>query len=255
MTLLELDKYFKDFLHPELYEKDPSRNGIQIENSDPRGKQIKKIAFAVDACEETVLEAAELGADVLFVHHGLFWGDCETITGNFYKRVSGFIKNDIALYAMHIPLDANVPCGNNYGLAKRLGLENIEDFGSWRNMVLGMKGVLPEELTCEQLAEKVLLPGEKPLAILPFGKEKIKTVGIISGGATEDVYQAVEAGLDAYITGEISHQFYHYVKECKINMVSGGHYQTETVGVNLVRQKVQDELGLEAVFIDVPTLL
>lgn len=253
MTLNELDIYFKSFLHPENFVSDPSRNGIQIQNEKPDETQITKIAFAVDACETTALKAAEEGAQLLFVHHGLFWGGCEVISGNFYKRVSAFIKNNLALYACHIPLDANNPYGNNYGLAARIGLKKLESFGAWRGMNIGCRGELEKPLTVEQLAEKVLNPGEKPVCVLPFGKEKIKTVGIISGGAGEDVDQAVAENLDAYITGEIGHEQYHYVRESGINLIAGGHYQTETVGVNLVRQKVIKELGIETVFIDIPT--
>ncbi len=253
MTLKELDVYFRSFLNPELYSCDPSRNGIQIENSDAEGRQIKKIAYAVDACEQTVLEAARLGADLLFVHHGLFWGGCQTITSNFYRRVSAFIKNDIALYAMHIPLDANNPCGNNYGLASRIGLTNLEGFGKWREMLIGVKGELENPITVEELAKKILKPGEKPLAVLNFGKKLVKTVGIVSGGASEDVEQAIDEGLDVFVTGEIEHSVYHLVRESKMNMISGGHYQTETVGVNLVREKVERELGIEGIFIDFPT--
>ena len=105
------------------------------------------------------------------------------------------------------------------------------------------------------MTEKVLAPREKPLAILPFGKKAIRTVGIISGGATEDVEQAIELGLDAYITGEASHELYHYVEECGMNMICGGHYQTETLGVNLVKEKLEKEKGIECVFIDLPTML
>ncbi len=255
MTLKELDRYFRDFLKPEEYAADPSRNGIQIENSDVDGKPIKKIAYAVDACLQTVIEAAKQNADMLFVHHGLFWGGCEPIVGQVYKRISAFIKNDIALYAMHIPLDANNPCGNNYGLGARINLQKIQPFGEWRGMKIGIKGELPEPLTCDELAKKILLPNEKPLAVLPFGKKEIKTVGIISGGAANDVDQAIRDGLDAYVTGEIEHSLYHFIKESGINMIAGGHYQTETVGVNLVRQKVEKELGIEGIFIDFPTNL
>lgn len=253
MTLNELDKWFRSFLKIEDFANDVSKNGIQIENSAPDAKQIKKIAFAVDACEETVQKAAAANADVLFVHHGLFWGGCETITGSFYKRVAPFLKNDIALYGCHIPLDANNPYGNNYGLAARINLKDLQLFGSWRGMEIGVKGILEKPLTVEQLAEKILGTGEKPLFILPFGKKEIKSVGIVSGGAADDVGQAVEEGLDAFVTGEISHELYHYVKESGINMISAGHYQTETVGVNLVKQKVEKELGLETIFIDIPT--
>ena len=87
MTLTEFDTYINSFLRKEDFDKDISLNGIQIQNSEPDSKQIKKVAFAVDACEATAKRAAEQGADVLFVHHGLFWGACQTITGSFYKRI------------------------------------------------------------------------------------------------------------------------------------------------------------------------
>ena len=253
MTLIEFDNFINSFLRKEDFSNDISLNGIQIQNSDPCGKQIKKVAFAVDACEATALEASKQGADVLFVHHGLFWGHCQTITGNFYKRIGAFIKNDLALCAYHIPLDANNPYGNNFGLAARLGLKNCETFGSWRGMILGVKGELESELTVEQIAAKVLRSGKEPRSLLKFGKEKIKTVGIISGGASEDVADAVEQNLDCYITGEFAHEDYHFARENNINVIAGGHYETETVGVSLVMQKVQSELGLECVFIDIPT--
>lgn len=255
MTLVEINNWFNSFLKKEDFPSDISLNGIQIQNSEPESKQIKKIAFAVDACEETAKRAAEAGADLLFVHHGLFWGGCQTITGSFYKRISTFIKNDLALCAYHIPLDANNPYGNNWGLAARLGLRNCESFGTWRGMVLGVKGELSEELTINELAERVLRKGVTPRSVLSLGKEKIKTVGIISGGASDDVADAIEQGLDCYITGEFAHEDYHLAREMGINVIGGGHYETETVGVSLVMEKVEKELGIECIFVDVPTNL
>lgn len=255
MTLVEINNWFNTFLKKEDFPSDISLNGIQIQNSEPESKQIKKIAFAVDACEETAKKAAEAGAHLLFVHHGLFWGGCQTITGSFYKRISTFIKNDLALCAYHIPLDANNPYGNNWGLAARLGLINCESFGTWRGMVLGVKGELSEELTINELAERVLRKGVTPRSVLSLGKEKIKTVGIISGGASDDVADAIEQGLDCYITGEFAHEDYHLAREMGINVIGGGHYETETVGVSLVMEKVEKELGIECIFVDVPTNL
>jgi len=255
MTLNQLDQYFNSILHKENFTSDISLNGIQIQNSAPDSKQIKKVAFAVDACELTAKEAAAKGADVLFVHHGLFWGHCQTITGSFYKRVSSFINNDLALIGYHVPLDANNLYGNNYGLANRLGLKNLTDFGSWRGMTLGVKGELASPLTIQQLADKILRPGCEPPVILPFGKKEIRTIGIISGGGSEDVESAVSEGLDAFITGEFAHEQYHYAKEMEINVIGGGHYETETLGVNLIMEKLLQDFGsgpdkLEAFFID-----
>lgn len=253
MTLTELDKYFNNFLCKENYPSDPSLNGIQIQNSNPDSKEIKKIAFAVDACEATAKLAAEQGADVLVVHHGLFWGGCETITGSFYKRISAFIKNDLALIAYHIPLDANNPYGNNYGIARAIGLEKLEDFGFWRSMCLGVKGCFKNSVDAEKLGKIVEEKLGTKVHVLPLGKKDIKTVGIISGGAGEDVVQAVEDGLDAYITGEFSHEQYHYAEEMNMNVIAAGHYGTETVGVNLLKKKIEKELGIETCFIHLPT--
>ncbi|MBQ6780445.1 MAG: Nif3-like dinuclear metal center hexameric protein [Treponema sp.] len=255
MTLNELDTYFNAFLKKENFAADPSRNGIQIANSDPNGKQITKVAFAVDACEATALQTSQAGAQLLFVHHGLFWGGCDTITGIHYKRIKAFLQNDIALYASHIPLDANAEVGNNYGIAARLGLQNVQPFGSWHGMTLGALGTLPAAVTIEELERKLFPNGERAAHIFPFGKKEIHTVAVISGGAGEDFSQAVEAGADAYITGEVGHQDFHPIEESGINVIAGGHYQTETVGVNLVRAKLEKECGLETMFIDIPTRL
>ena len=250
MKLQELDEYFRTMLKISDFAEDPSQNGIQVENSR---KEVNKIAFAVDACAETISRAAREKADMLFVHHGLFWGHEQVLTGINYNRIRELITNDIALYACHIPLDANDPNGNNYGLAARLGLKNLKPFGIWRNMVIGVMGEFEKPVSIDQAAKAMFPNGEKPVAVLPFGKKQIETCAVISGGAGEDVYQAKEAGADLYITGEIEHELYHPILEMGINVIAGGHYQTETVGVSLVAKKVQAELGLETVFIDVPT--
>jgi len=253
MTLTELNKYFNSFLHKEDYDSDISLNGIQIANSAPDEKEIKKVAFAVDACQATALKAAEEGADVLFVHHGLFWGHCQTITGNHYKRVAAFIKNDLALIAYHIPLDANEFVGNNFGIAKRLGLEKVRPFGKWRGMTLGAFGELSKECTIDELEAKLFPNGEKTSHIFAFGKKLIKKVAVISGGAGDDFDQAVKIGADAYITGEVGHEEYHGIEEAGINVIAGGHYNTETVGVQLVQKRLEEEKGIKTVFIDIPT--
>jgi dinuclear metal center YbgI/SA1388 family protein len=253
MTLNELDFYFNSFLKKENFPADPSRNGIQITNADPDGKKITKVAFAVDACLATVEKAAALGAQLLFVHHGLFWGSCDTVTGNHYMRIASFIKHDIALYASHIPLDANPEVGNNYGLAKRIGLDNLKPFGEWRGMSIGVRGLLHTPVTLTELAQKSLPEDGGPFHLFPFGKNYIHSVAIITGGAGEDAVQAAAAGVDAYITGEVGHENYHPIEEYRMNVIAGGHYQTETIGVNLVKNKLEREKGLETVFIDIPT--
>ena len=253
MTLNELDSWLNDFLKKEDFPGDPSLNGIQIANSAPDSLPVTKVAFAVDACEATARAAAEAGAQVLIVHHGLFWGHCQTLTGNFYKRAASFIKNDLALIAYHIPLDANNPYGNNFGLAAALGLKKVRSFGYWRGMPIGACGCLPASVTPDALAENLAKITKTTPRTLAFGKPQIETVGIISGGASEDVEQAIELDLDCYITGEFAHEQYHLAEECAINVISGGHYGTETMGVSLLKEKIEKELGLSTLFIDLPT--
>lgn len=249
-TLQDLDTYFRGFLNIEAYRGDPSLNGIQVERND---KQIKKVAFAVDACQETIKRAIVAKADVLFVHHGFFWGQCQTITGYHYERIRLLLENNMALYACHIPLDANELVGNNYGLARRLGLEELQGFGDWHGMTIGVGGTLANPLNLEVIVQKLFPNGEKPLHVLPFGPEKIKKLAIVSGGAAKELSQAIEQGYDAFITGEIGHEQYHQAQEAGITVIAGGHYQTETVGVSLVMDKLARETNLETVFLQVPT--
>ena len=250
MNQHELDKYFRSFLNIEMFQSDVSKNGIQVENS---GREITKVAFAVDACEETINRASEWGAQMLFVHHGLFWGHEQTITGIHYKRIANLIKSDIALYACHIPLDANKPCGNNYGIAERLKLTDLEPFGEWRGMMAGAIGNAEKPLTLEQLIFMAFPDGEKPQTILSFGKEKVSKIAIVSGCGADTIEEAISAGADVLLTGEVSHENYHTALENHFNLIAAGHYQTETVGVKLVAQKLEKEQGIETVFIDVPT--
>lgn len=253
MTLHQLDDYFRSFLNMEHYRGDPSLNGIQVENSQPEGKEIRKVAFAVDACQETISRAAAVRADLLFVHHGFFWGQCQTITGAHYQRIRQLLEKDMALYACHIPLDANELVGNNYGLARRLELQDLRPFGDWHGMTIGVGGTFPAPATLDSLVQRLFPGGERPLHLLPFGKKEISTVAIVSGGAARELSQAIEQGYDAFVTGEIGHEQYHQAMEAGINVVAGGHYQTETVGVSLVMEKLARETGIDIVFIQVPT--
>lgn len=249
-TTKQLDKYFKEILNIENFSGDPSQNGLQVDND---GAPVKKVAFAVDASMETFKRAKESGADMVFVHHGLLWGISQPLTGIYYQRIKFLMENNIALYACHLPLDAHPELGNNASIAKKLELIETEPFCSWRGYLIGVKGRLPEEMTPEEILQKAF-PGRKTVqGLFKFGKEKNLTVGIVSGGAAEDVYQAIDQGLDIYITGESSHEIYHPCQENKINFLAAGHYETETGGVKNAAAKLGLDTGIETVFIDIPT--
>ena len=229
---------------------DISLNGLQVANKSGKAE---RAAFAVDASLESFKRAAEWGADILFVHHGLFWGKPVPVTGSHFQRISFLVDNNIALYACHLPLDMDVNLGNNISVANLLCLEEIEPFGEYRGKKVGYKGILKNPLSCEEIIEKAGFEKDGILSLMKFGPDKCSSVGIITGGATREVEQAVTEGLDLFLTGEVSHQMYHQCLEEEINVISAGHYATEVFGVRNVSDKVSRDLGIETVFIDLPT--
>lgn len=233
---------------------DISLNGVQVACSPD--KEIRKIALAVDACQATIDEAIKQGCDLLFVHHGLFWGRPLAIEGTHRARVKSLLDNDIALYACHLPLDAHPVYGNNAQMAISLGMKAYDPFGIYHGVPIGVKGELPFPMSAEEIARLLGFSVEWGMKILPFGVDYgIRSVGIISGAGGDDVDQAIEAGLDCYITGEIPHQVYHTCLEEKMTLIAGGHYQSEVFGVRAVGRMLLAEDGIESVFIDKRTAL
>jgi dinuclear metal center YbgI/SA1388 family protein len=234
---------------------DPSNNGVQVANSAPDTAQVRKIAFAVDVCAETISRAANANAGMVFVHHGLLWGKCERVSGIYYDRLKALFDADMALFACHLPLDSHPVSGNNYGLAARLGLQNMRPFGEWRSALIGVIGELPENAVMppDELMRRLFPSAAADCKIFPFGKTRFRKIAIVSGGAGDLTDQAAEAGADVFVTGEVEHETYHVAEELGITVIAGGHYATETVGVRLMMQKTAAELGMETVFIDVPT--
>ena len=231
MTRDELVKHYYDILDISAFD-DISLNGLQISMSN---KEVKKVAFAVDASMDSITVAADEGADLLFVHHGLFWGSPIAISGMHYHRVKKALDNDMGLFACHIPLDAHPLYGNNAQMALRLGMTSYDPFGTFKGKYVGFKGKL--------------------LRTICFGKDMVETVGIISGGASGDVRDAIQENLDCFITGEVEHSDFHLVKESNMNMIAGGHYRSEVFGVKAMMRYTEKELGLESFFIDAETAL
>ncbi len=229
---------------------DDSLNGLQVSRS--KGP-LKKMAFAVDACAESIARAREAGAQALFVHHGLFWGKPVAIRGNMHARIAELIGADMALYACHLPLDAHPELGNNAVLSKMLGLNGIEPFGDYHGVKIGFKGRLDVAISIDEAIRRVLPSGDQPRTVLPFGPKQISSVAVVSGGAAFESLQAIAEGIDLYVTGEPSHSIYHETLEAGLNFIAAGHYLTEVHGVKDVAEAASRELGLETVFIEYPT--
>jgi dinuclear metal center YbgI/SA1388 family protein len=251
MLLQDFDTLIRQVLNLDDFAgTDVALNGLQVSNQKSR---VEKVAFTVDACLESIRLAVEWGADLLFVHHGLFWGRPLAVTGGHFQRLRALIQADLALYAVHLPLDMHPQLGNNAGLARKIGLKQREPFGEYKGIKIGFKGILPEEMSLEQIVRICCGGNEQGIGVLPFGPESISTVGIVSGGAADEAYQAIEERLDLFVTGDADHTIYHHCLEGRINVIFGGHYLTETFGVTQLAEKLQSETDLHTRFFDIPT--
>jgi len=248
MHRTELDRYFNDLLNPMRF-KDYCPNGLQVEGSE----NINKIAFAVSATRDSITQAADLGADTLVVHHGLFWHfhGARTLTGHFAKRIFPLVQHNINLFAYHLPLDAHPVVGNAAVLGQLIDCQQQSPFGDYKGCPTGIEGLLIEPLSAKELGLKLqsVLNHDVILAS-PDETQIIESVGIITGGANSDWTLAQKAGLDAYITGEISEHDWHESQENGIHMFAGGHYATEIFGVLALMQQVQSQCQIECIFID-----
>ena len=251
LTTRKLDEFFRGLLDLEgLKSIDSSLNGLQVDND---GSEIKKVAFAVDAGLEVFKRAANAGAGLLFVHHGLFWGEPLRLESGHRERIKFLLDHNLALYGVHLPLDQHPRLGNNAVLADLLGIKNKEPFGLYHGQKIGFKGVLSNPLTVEEAVKKISFMNRPPIGVFPFGKKESSTCAVISGGAGMEAMQALEEGLDLYVTGESSHTMYHHALEGRLNIIAGGHYSTEVWGVRRLMEECVKELGMEAEFVDVPT--
>jgi dinuclear metal center YbgI/SA1388 family protein len=251
VRLEEFDRRVRELLSLDEYAgADSSLNGIQVGR---QGEEIQRAAFAVDACLETIERAAEWGAQLLFVHHGLFWGVPLAVTGVHYRRLRALLNADCALYAVHLPLDLHPELGNNAGLARTLGLSQLEPFGAYRGLKIGWKGRFAEPRSLEAVARLIAGGSTDTPQTLPFGPAEIHSVGIVSGGAAKEALQAIDEQLDLFVTGDADHTVYHHCLEGKINVIFGGHYRTEVWGVRLLAERLAGEMELETRFLDVPT--
>ncbi|RLE08519.1 Nif3-like dinuclear metal center hexameric protein [Candidatus Aerophobetes bacterium] len=229
--------------------RDKSLNGLVVDNE---GK-INKVALAVDASFDVFKRAKKVKADLLFVHHGLWWGEPIPLRGWTFKRIKFLLEENIALYVAHLPLDLHPELGNNVQLAKLLGWSIKEDFGKYNEMFVGKKVLFDPPCKLEKIEEDL----KDKLKVNPitwnFGPREIGQLGYVCGGGIELLPQAIEAGLDAYLTGEPKHSYYWMAKEEGINVIFIGHYVSETLGVKAVGRHLREKFGLKTEFLNLPT--
>ena len=230
--------------------KDYGPNGLQVEGT----REVRRIVTGVSACVELFEKACEVEADAVFVHHGLVWKflAAEPLVGFRAKRLRILFESGIHLVAYHLPLDRHAELGNNALAAKALGLYAIEPFGVHEGQTVGFQGKYPVPVPAAELVARCrALFGQEPLAFLS-GPDPVRSLGIISGGAQGELYQAITAGLDAYITGEAAEWVMQVAKDAGIHYLACGHYATERLGIRALGEHLASRFGLEHEFVDLP---
>jgi dinuclear metal center YbgI/SA1388 family protein len=249
IALADLEAYLDSCLKLAEFKDYPNAlNGLQVENSG----RVTKIAAAVDACEATLSDAAREGADLLLVHHGLFWGGLTPLTGAAYRKVRIAMDNNLAVYSAHLPLDAHPDFGNNALLCAALGLKrHLEPFMDVQGRPIGL--AVEEEINREILRSRIEQAVGGRVVLAPGGPVSTRRIGVMTGGAGDAVSRAAEEGVDTFITGEGPHWCYTAAEEAGINLFLAGHYATETFGVKALAEHLAKRFPIDAVFLDHPT--
>jgi dinuclear metal center YbgI/SA1388 family protein len=240
----DLTRYLDDLLDCARFQ-DYGPNGIQVPGPNP----VRKVVTGVSATRAFIEAGIAAGADLLLVHHGLFWGPGAGLDALTAERLRPLFKADVALAAYHLPLDAHPEHGNNALLARALGCEAHHAF-----LDIGRAGTFAGDgITREALRARVreATGGREPL-IQGAGREDIRTIGIISGGAAKHLPDAAGAGLDAFLTGEPREPAMAEADELGIHFVAAGHYATETLGIRRLGDLLAGEFGVEHEFVDLP---
>jgi dinuclear metal center YbgI/SA1388 family protein len=222
-------------------------NGLQVEN----GGTVTKIAAAVDGSLATIRKAIEAQADLLIVHHGLFWSPSHPWTGKRYELLRLLLDNNIAVYSSHLPLDAHPKLGNNAQLCAALGLKKLKPFFFEKGRHLGFKAEARIEFArLTSLLERAV--AEKA-TVLACGPQVCRSIGVVTGGAGAELKKAAKEGVDTFITGEGPHWTFPLAEELGVNVIYGGHYATETFGVKALSAHLSKKYGVPWVFVDHPS--
>jgi len=248
MQRQELVSFLDDYLQASIG-RDYCPNGLQVQGRD----DIRRIVTGVSACVELFEEARRREADAILVHHGIFWDKQPvTLVGPRHRRVAILMASEINLLAYHLPLDRHPELGNNMLAARSLGLEAIEPFGTFDGLPIGFQGNFSRDVSIDNLTRQCRdLYGQDPL-VFAEGPDAIRTLGIISGGAQSELHTAIDAGLDAFITGEVSEWVLHTAREAGIHYLACGHHATERLGIRALGEYLASRFDLEAEFVDIP---
>lgn len=248
-SITEIIDHLNTLLEPGTY-ADYAPNGLQV----PGAEQVATVVTGVSAGAELLARAAELSADLVLVHHGLFWqGAPLALDAVAARRLRLLFDHDMALAAYHLPLDGHMEVGNNALLARACGCESWEPFAAHRGAHIGVAGRYGDAgIPLEELVSRVRATchDREPL-VFPAGADRVRSVGFVSGAGSDHLLEAVDAGLDAFVTGEPSERVMIAAREYGITFIAAGHYATETHGVRALGERLAAEFGLTHHFVDV----
>ncbi len=248
VQLDEMRAYLDEYLHvADVPDWKDALNGLQVEG----GRDVSRVAFAVDSCEASIAKAAEWHADLLIVHHGLFWGSKQRLVGAAYRKTALMIRSNMALYSCHTPLDAHEEVGNNVVLCRQLGLSPS---GRWAPLEGVNIGVYADcSITLADLRDRLAnLLNIEPI-IARGGPAQLHRVGVLTGSGADWVDRARLSGICTLITGEGPHHSFLQAEELGMNLLYCGHYATETVGLKALAAHLEKVMGITTIFIDHPT--
>lgn len=241
-----MDEYLGTAGHPDY---SGAINGLQVQSTRP----VRRIAAAVDASLASITAAADANADLLVVHHGLFWDGPGPLTGRRYGRLKALLDADLGLYSSHLPLDAHPEVGNCVLLAKSLGLSLGGRFGDYNGASIGWHGTYQEPVPIDEVVDLTSQAVAGPVQAIPGGPSRVQSVAVLTGGGGSYAAQAAADGFDVLVTGEAAHHNYFDATEFGIHLLLAGHYATETFGVKALATHVCDLFSLEWTFLDLPT--
>ena len=224
-------------------------NGLQV----PGAEEVDHVVTAVSAHRELFERAAAAKAQLVLCHHGIFWGESAgPITEQLKARLQLLFDNDMSLAAYHLPLDAHPEVGNNALICAGLGLERGDAFGEAKGAPIGWIGTAPEPLSIAELVERgTTLFGSAPL-VFDSGPAEIRRVGVVSGGGSSTLAEAIGLGLDAFVTGEPTEHVMADAHEGGIHFIAGGHYASETFGVRRLGELLEERFGVRHTFVEIP---
>jgi dinuclear metal center YbgI/SA1388 family protein len=239
----EIVSFANEFLDIGSY-PDYGPMGLQVVGA----AEVAKIACGVSASRELFERAAGAGAQLVIVHHGLFWEKDSRVIGPVQRaRLEALFNGDLTLVAYHLALDAHPEIGNNALLADELGVQREGRFTDW-----GYGGRLAAPMPASEFSALVQEKLDRPPLVFAYGPEEIERVAVLTGGAARYVSDAAQEGYDCFVTGEADEPTKHAAKEAGIHFIAGGHYATETLGVRALAAKLADQFGVEWEFIDLP---